>query len=488
MQVRFDGFRLDLHSRELFRSGRRVRLQEKPFLVLQALTAAPGKLVTRDELRTLLWPDGTVVDFDNNLNSAVASVRAALRDPARSPRLIETLPRLGYRFLGRVRVDHDHGDGDGNGDGRNREEARPPAELPAAAPPGRSERPLLPGRRLLAGLAAATLLTLVALSAIRPATEQAPKPAAEARSAWQRGLFLQERADPGDLELAVEAFDEVIALDPSFAQALAARAHARLDLGFRRRLALRESLSLAGTDARAALARNPELATAHATLAMVELHADWDLASAGRSIAEARRLDPDDPRIQLASAGWLSAVGRHDEAVQAARRAVELDPASFYVRADLGWFLLAAGRYEEAIVESESALAVEPDFVPALTFLVQSHVALGHDAEAVAAAHRVMALSGVEASAIEGTLAGPPAAALVAYRKWRLESARADESSHLQLARGYALLGENTEVLEQLALAVAAREPFLVYLRGFREFDTLRGDPRFSSVLGAIGG
>ena len=97
--------RVDLKTWEISRQGHRSRLQEKPFRVLAALTERPGELITRSELRERLWPDGTIVDFDNNLNSAVATLRTALGDSAKSPRVIETLPRLGYRLIAEVSFD-----------------------------------------------------------------------------------------------------------------------------------------------------------------------------------------------------------------------------------------------------------------------------------------------------------------------------------------------------------------------------------------------
>ena len=97
--VRFGPFDLDLRSGDLKKQGRRIRLQEQPLLVLQMLLEAPGALVTRDELRGRLWPDGTSVDFDDGLNTAVMRLREALGDVAKRPRYIETQPRRGYRFI-----------------------------------------------------------------------------------------------------------------------------------------------------------------------------------------------------------------------------------------------------------------------------------------------------------------------------------------------------------------------------------------------------
>jgi TolB-like protein len=100
--VRFGPFELDLSSAELTRQGRRIRLQDQPLLVLQTLLERPGELVTREELQRRLWPDGTFVDFDDGLNTAVMRLREALGDVAKRPRYIETRPRRGYRFIGSV--------------------------------------------------------------------------------------------------------------------------------------------------------------------------------------------------------------------------------------------------------------------------------------------------------------------------------------------------------------------------------------------------
>jgi len=95
------GLTIALHepTRELIKGHIRIRLQEQPFQIMRLLLARPGALVTRDQLRSRLWPDGTFVDFEHSLNAAVKRLRAALGDDARAPRFIETLPRRGYRWI-----------------------------------------------------------------------------------------------------------------------------------------------------------------------------------------------------------------------------------------------------------------------------------------------------------------------------------------------------------------------------------------------------
>jgi TolB-like protein/DNA-binding winged helix-turn-helix (wHTH) protein/Tfp pilus assembly protein PilF len=98
-RLRFGAFEVDVRAGDLRKHGLRIKLQEKPFQVLAMLVERPGEVVTREELRQRLWPDGTFVDFEHGLNTAVNKLREALNDSAESPRFIETLPRRGYRFL-----------------------------------------------------------------------------------------------------------------------------------------------------------------------------------------------------------------------------------------------------------------------------------------------------------------------------------------------------------------------------------------------------
>jgi TolB-like protein/DNA-binding winged helix-turn-helix (wHTH) protein/Tfp pilus assembly protein PilF len=100
--LRFGVFELDRRSGELRKDGARVRLQEQPLKILDALLADPGQPVTRESLRQRLWPDDTFVDFDNGLNRAINRLRTALGDEADNPRFIETLERRGYRFIAPV--------------------------------------------------------------------------------------------------------------------------------------------------------------------------------------------------------------------------------------------------------------------------------------------------------------------------------------------------------------------------------------------------
>ena len=100
--IRFGPFGVDTRSGELFKNGLRVRLQDQPFQVLMMLLEHPGEVITRDELRSMLWPGDTFVDFDTGLNTVIKKLRDALGDSADNPQFVETLPRRGYRFVAHV--------------------------------------------------------------------------------------------------------------------------------------------------------------------------------------------------------------------------------------------------------------------------------------------------------------------------------------------------------------------------------------------------
>jgi len=106
--VRFGVFDLDPDAGELRKAGIRLRLQKQPLEILKILVQRSGEVVTREELCSGIWSDDTFVDFDNNLNTAINKLRDVLGDTASSPRFIETVPRLGYRFIAPVTTNPYH--------------------------------------------------------------------------------------------------------------------------------------------------------------------------------------------------------------------------------------------------------------------------------------------------------------------------------------------------------------------------------------------
>jgi TolB-like protein/DNA-binding winged helix-turn-helix (wHTH) protein/Tfp pilus assembly protein PilF len=157
--LRFGVFELDRRSGELRKEGLRVRLQEQPLRILEALLDAQGEPVTREALRQRLWPDDTFVDFDSGLNRAINRLRAALGDEADNPRFIETLERRAYRFIAPVSAP---------------EPAAPPVPevaahpVPSPAAPGSPAPILRPRRAMWLGAALSAAALTAALIAFVP--------------------------------------------------------------------------------------------------------------------------------------------------------------------------------------------------------------------------------------------------------------------------------------------------------------------------------
>src|SRR3954468_7091864 len=99
---RFGPFTLDARSEVLLRGAERVPLQPQPMKVLLVLASRRGELVTRKELQSAVWSDGTFVDFEQGLNWCIKRIREVLGDDAAHPRFVETVPRKGYRFIAKL--------------------------------------------------------------------------------------------------------------------------------------------------------------------------------------------------------------------------------------------------------------------------------------------------------------------------------------------------------------------------------------------------
>ncbi len=107
-RYRFGVFEADAATGEIRRQGLRIKLNVQPFQVLLMLLERPGEVLTREQISRELWPEGTYVDYEHGVNSAVNRIREALGDQAKNPRFIETLARRGYRFVAPVqRIDHE---------------------------------------------------------------------------------------------------------------------------------------------------------------------------------------------------------------------------------------------------------------------------------------------------------------------------------------------------------------------------------------------
>ena len=152
--VRFGIFEADLAAGELRREGTILKLQDQPFRLLSLLLERPGAIITREELRAALWPDGSFVDFEYGVNTAIKKVRYALGDSADNPRFVQTLPRKGYRFIAPVTTEGP---------------LRPPAAAPSVAASPKRRRTWMIAAVLAAALSASGLWVFRQNPASRPA-------------------------------------------------------------------------------------------------------------------------------------------------------------------------------------------------------------------------------------------------------------------------------------------------------------------------------
>jgi DNA-binding winged helix-turn-helix (wHTH) protein/tetratricopeptide (TPR) repeat protein len=347
----FDDFELRLDSGELLRAGSPVKLQPQPAKVLEILASRAGEVVSREEIRQLVWSDA-FVDFDASLNFSIKEIRRALGDSATSPTFVETIPRRGYRFLKPVEVEPE-------ADEAPAEPLRPSPPSPASRrwPRLGSVGALLALLVLLTFLIGSRLQTVPAHPA---AAARAPSPADEA---YLRGIYFQRHEQ---YEPAAAALQKATLLDPKFAPAFARLALVRLHI------VASPDVEVAEAAARRALALDPDLADAHLALGQIFFYHSRDWTRADQELQKALALDPENAEAQHIYSLYLAALGRHDEAIEAAKRARQLDPASMLVGSDYAWLFYLDHRYQEAIRQAQVTLELFPLTVEAAPRVAQS--------------------------------------------------------------------------------------------------------------------
>lgn len=326
-EVRFDGWTLRRKAGELAKDGRRIRLQSQPLMILEQLLAQPGELVAREELIARLWPQG-VVDFDTALNSAVRRLRTALDDQAERPRYIETIPRRGYRFIGRLETPQ------------------------AAVAPALAMAPVRSGRGRSWLVATVALVVVMAAASYVVADLRGPAflPGSanpQAQELYLRAEHFYQRRGEGDLALARRYFEETLAIDPEFAEAWSGLSSALWISIAEGQLPPEPALARVRETAERALELDPALAEPHVRLANY-----WrftgDARKADEQLRSALELHPGDPLVLTTYASQLASEGRYPEAAALQQRALDAQPLSHAFRYNLGVYLYFSGRPAEA--------------------------------------------------------------------------------------------------------------------------------------------
>jgi len=363
-----------------------------------------------------------------------------------------------------------------------------------AAPAGSPERKPRERRwplvvvALLAAAGSASLGVRPRSAPAPAASERSPSGSAPALEAWRRGRYLLSRdTERGYLESA-RAFAEAVRLDPGFAEAHVGLADAYLMLGRHGYRPPVETMPLARESALEAQRLDAAAPGLQAVLAGLLFYWDWDFEAAEAAYRRAIAEDPGSARSHHGLAHFLSAMGRHDEALAESRRARILEPLSVAIHSDAAWFYYRARRYEEALAESRRALELEPGFGSALLCAVSILADRGEPAAAVAELRGAARAEGGDEllALLEGT---DPGAALERFRRWRLERLLHAEGyvSPYYLASAHASLGEVDAAFAWLEKAYAARDRAVLLLNVNPGFDPLRGDPRFAELLARVG-
>src|SRR5262245_8267328 len=353
--LQFDGWTVNRVSGEISREGRSSRLPQQPLRILVELVDHAGEVVTREQLVKVLWPQG-IVDFDNGLNVAVRKLRVALDDVGDTPRYIETLPRVGYRFIGR------RGAGE-----------------PATAPPAGS-RSRLVLTLSLAALAAAIGLGWWIGQGTRSGAEPAKprhEPSVRARELYLEGLSLRSRRDIESFKMTIDKFDAAIREDPNYPQAWAALGESYSAAVIRQTFKPAEGVPKARAAVERALTLDPDLVEGHYTLGEIYMDHDKNFPAAKQEYERARLINDKAARLWHHYGMWHGHLGHVDEALAALRRARELEPMTLLYGANYALVLYESRRYDEAIAFLRPMVEANARFDQARGILARALMASG---------------------------------------------------------------------------------------------------------------
>ncbi|WP_426700059.1 tetratricopeptide repeat protein [Rhodanobacter sp. Col0626] len=309
-------------------------------------------------------------------------------------------------------------------------------------------------------------------------------------AAYQRyldGRFHLQNATPAELVASIDAFQRALEIDPDYALAYVGLAE-----GYRRQAIISDAdpqivLPLARTAAMHALRIDDTLAEAYVPIGFVHFWYDWDWAAAEAAFRRGIELQPNFADLHFGYAALLSNLGRNDEALRESQRARELDPTSpLYVALEAS-FVAYAGHVDEARQQIEGVLRVHPDFWIAHLTLGWLDTNADRYADAVNDFRKASALSGGSQQAV--SMLGfalaranrkPEAQQLLDALLVRSQQQYLPATS---IATIYCGLGENDQALRWLERAHAAHDVRMTFLKVDHRWDTLRGDPRFVTLM-----
>ncbi len=322
----------------------------------------------------------------------------------------------------------------------------------------------------------------VRLAGARPANP-------EAYEAYLKGVYFsnqfvnEQREEPLRKNLAF--FEEAIRIDPSFAPA-----YAYLSFGYgilAQDFGYPDLYPKAQAAAMKALALDDELPDAHAALAYLKVHHDWDWAGAERESKRALELNPNYGWAHDSYGRCLWVAGRYEEALAEFKRAEEVDPLVLVHKANIGWTYYCARQYDQAIEQFRRTLPLSPNSAWLHDQLGQAYVSKGMFNEALAEIEKAIELSGGDPKykaslAYAYAMSGKRSEAIGILNESK-ESGKRGTMSALNRASVYSALGEEEQAFIWLEKAYEERSPGLPFINCYPEFDNLRDDPRFKHLL-----
>jgi TolB-like protein/Tfp pilus assembly protein PilF len=314
----------------------------------------------------------------------------------------------------------------------------------------------------------------------------------EAYQTYLKGRFYWNKRTLEGLRRGVEYFQQAIRIDPDYALAYAGLADSHLLMGSVEYGALhpKEALQSAKIATLEALRLDGTLAEAHASLGYVRLF-DWDWSEAEKEYCKAVELNPNYATAHHWYALYLTAMGRHAEAVAEIKRAQELDPLSLPIGVGVGWHFFLTRQYDRAIAEYQGALEMEPNFYMARLWLGLAYAHKGMFAEAMEEYGRATALSGgspltLAAQAHTYALLGQRTRARGLLEELQQLSEERYVSPYY-IAAVHTALGARDEAFTWLDLAYENRSEGMAWLKVDPTLDSLRSSPRFTDLMRGVG-
>ncbi len=308
----------------------------------------------------------------------------------------------------------------------------------------------------------------------------------DAYQLYLKGRYFINKGTSKDTQKSIEYFERALKKDKNYALAHTGLADAYTLLGgtFSAPMLPSESMPKAKAAAKKAMEIDDSLAEAHTSLALVRFWYDWNWDGAEMEFKRAIELKSAYPRAYQWYAEFLSAMQRHQEAIETIRKALDLDPLSAHINWHVGKIYFLARNYDLAISQCQKSLEMNPKFMPALGLLRRIYQSQGDAEKTIAEIDRLWGRSLLEIVALKR-----------AYEKsgwqaiWQkqLDWAKEEEMPPLRYAELYTQIEDFDRAIEWLEKAYEQRSSSLVYLNVFASFDPLRSDERFKALLRKIG-